>query len=347
MAYAKEVQLHLLKLPPGFTISIFNADVPGARQMALGTHGTVFVGTRDEGKVYAITTDKKDPAKTHVVTIASEMQMPNGVAFYQGDLYVADLNRILRFKDIENHLIHPPIPIIITNSLPDETHHGWRYIHFGPDRKLYIGIGAPCNNCLSDDHRFATIMRMDPDGKNQEIYAHGVRNTVGFDWDPVSNELWFTDNGRDRMGDDVPPDELNHATKKGQHFGYPYCHGKIISDPTYGKLFPCSDFVPPVAELSAHAASLGMLFYTGSMFPKKYFHTIFIAQHGSWNRRTKIGYDVITVNPSSSASSEPFITGWLQNGKEWGRPVDILQLNDGSLLISDDYAGVIYRVTSK
>jgi glucose/arabinose dehydrogenase len=344
--YGKELPLNLLKLPQGFSISVY-AVVPGARQMTLGAQGTVFVGTRDEGKIYAVVADKINPGKMHVITIASGMQMPNGVAFYQGDLFVADVNKILRYKNIETNLEHPPKPMIITDSLPNETHHGWRYIHFGPDGKLYIAIGAPCNNCIRDDHRFATIMRMDPDGNNQEIYAHGVRNSVGFDWHPVTKELWFTDNGRDRMGDVVPPDELNHATKKGMHFGFPYCHGKNISDPDLGDMFPCSTFTPSTVDLSPHAASLGMLFYTGNMFPKKYFHQIFIAQHGSWNRSVKIGYDVVTVNLSANTPKvEPFITGWLQHDKAWGRPVDILQLKDGSLLISDDYAGVIYRVIS-
>jgi glucose/arabinose dehydrogenase len=346
--FAEEnLPLHLLKLPANFSIKIFANHVEGARSMTLGDQGTVFVGSKDAGNVYAVVQDEKHPNKSKVIIIAKNLKKPNGVTFYQGDLYVAEQNRILRFKQIESHLMDPPKPIIVSTKLPNKDHHGWRYIKIGPDHKIYIGIGAPCNVCLSDDVRFATIARMNRDGSDFEIFAHGVRNTVGFDWDPVTKQLWFTDNSRDLMDDETPPEELNHAVKAGLNFGFPYCHAKNISDPKYGKEFPCSAFMPPVFEMPAHVAPLGMTFYTGKMFPGKYFHQIFIAEHGSWNRSSKIGYQVVSVKLDHDRviEAKPFVTGWLQNEEAWGRPVDVLMLRDGSLLISDDYANVIYRVT--
>jgi glucose/arabinose dehydrogenase len=342
--FSNTLPINLLKLPQGFTIQIYTDAVPDAREMALGPNNTIFVGTRDEGKVYAVLQDPKSK-KVSVITIASDLNMPNGVAFHNNNLYVMDVDRLFIFENIMNHLSSPK-RVEIKNVLPDKTHHGWRYIHFGPDNKLYVGVGAPCNNCLQEDPRFASIVRMNADGSNQEVYAHGVRNTVGFDWHPISHQLWFTDNGRDFMGDNMPPDELNHVEKSKQHFGYPYCHGKNISDPEFGKNFPCTAFVAPDLELEPHAASLGMIFYKGNMFPKSYQNQILIAQHGSWNRSSKIGYDVIRIkmNDKKNLSSEIFISGWLQNNKAWGRPVDLLEMNDGSLLISDDHAGAIYRV---
>jgi glucose/arabinose dehydrogenase len=344
ISYASNLPIQLLKLPPHFSISMYAFPVPDARQMAPGPNNIVFVGTREKGKVYALIPNKNH-TEASVITIASDLNMPNGVAYRDNNLYIVDVDRILIFKNIIQNLNHPTNPIIIKNILPSDTHHGWRYIKFGPDGKLYVGVGAPCNNCLRDDARFASIVRMDSDGSHQEVYAHGVRNTVGFDWDPTNQQLWFTDNGRDWMGDNTPPDELNHAIKVNLHFGFPYCHGKNISDPEFGKKFPCSSFVAPTLELSPHAASLGMIFYKGNLFPKEYQNQIFIAQHGSWNRSTKIGYDVINVKRNGKElSSNIFISGWLQKDKPWGRPVDILEMNDGSLLISDDYAGVVYRV---
>ncbi|STX51086.1 L-sorbosone dehydrogenase [Legionella busanensis] len=339
--------LHLLKYPAGFKIDIYAYPVPGARQMALGNNNIVFVGSISEGKVYAVLKNNNDTSGTRVITIAKGLNKPNGVAFYKGNLYVAETNRILRFDNIENHLLNPPKPIIINNNLPSEDAHGWRFIRFGPDTKLYIGIGAPCNACLSTDIRFATIMRMDSDGSHLEVYAQGIRNTVGFDWDPLHHKLWFTDNGRDWLGDNSPPDELNYAPKKGMNFGFPYCHGKNIADPQFGKLRACNEFTPTVFELPAHVAALGATFYTGNLFPADYYGQLFIIEHGSWNRKQKVGYQVVTVKLNENQVSEvkPFITGWLQGDKVWGRPVDSLTLPDGSLLISDDHANVIYRVS--
>lgn len=344
LATADSLPLNLLKLKPGFQISTYAYPVDGARSMSLGKNGTLFVGSRGAGKVYAITPDKK------IITIASDLNSPNGVAFKDGDLYVAEIHRVLRFDNIEANLQSPPKPVVINTDLPNKTHHGWRYIKFGPDNKLYIAVGAPCNVCLEQDPKFATIMHMDKDGKNFEVYAHGVRNSVGFDWNPKTRQLWFTDNGRDWMGDNTPPDEINVATKKGQDFGFPYCHGKNIPDPKFGTLFPCSKFVAPAYSLQAHVAALGMTFYTGNMFPATYKDSIFIAEHGSWNRSTPVGYQVVnaTISGNNVTNVDPFISGWLQtNGKVWGRPVDVLQMPDGALLISDDLAGAIYRVTYK
>ncbi len=341
--------LHLLKVPPGFSVSIFAKNIPDARSLALGDKGTVFVGTRTEDKVYAVIKDPQHPNQNKVITIASGLTMPNGVAFRHGSLYVAERSRILRFDNIEAQLEHPPKPVIINDTLPDKSHHGWRYIKFGADDKLYVGIGGPCDSCISEDLRFGTIMRMDADGKNFEIFARGVRNTLGFDWDPVTKQLWFTENSRDWMGDELPPEELNLANKSGMHFGFPYCYGKSVPDPEYGKDFPCSAFVPPRLELPAHVAPLGMTFYTGKQFPAEYHHHIFLAEHGSWNRSKKIGYQVmdVTINGDKVTDARPFISGWMQGQSVWGRPVDVLVMPDGALLVSDDHAGVIYKIVYK
>jgi glucose/arabinose dehydrogenase len=340
-----EIPLNRLKLPPGFTISIYAEPVQNAREMTLGSKGTLFVGSLSAGNVYAIVPDTHSPHGTQILTIASGLTMPNGVAFHNNALYVAENDKIVRFNDIENHLQNPPKPETIA-KLPNKKHHGWRYIRFGPDGKLYVSIGAPCNVCLSKEDIFATIIRMDPDGSNMEIYAKGIRNSVGFDWDPATKNLWFTDNGRDWMGDYLPPDELNIATTKGQHFGFPYCHGKNIPDPIFNLSHPCSQFTAPVLELPAHVAPLGMCFYRGDEFPKEYHNQIFIAEHGSWNRSTKIGYQVISVKVTDNhvIDSKPFVTGWLKGQTALGRPVDVLNFPDGSLLISDDFANVLYKV---
>lgn len=345
----QNLPLNLLKYPAGFTVSIYAEPVVDAREMVLGTKNIVFVGSRNAGKVYAIIPDKQNPHGTRVLTIASGLNMPNGVAFHKGALYVAEVGRILRFNNIEANLNNPPKPVVVTSELPKEKAHGWRFIRFGPDDKLYIGVGAPCNVCLMKDPRFATIMRMDADGQNFEVYAKGIRNTVGFDWDPVHHNLWFTDNGRDWLGDDLPPDELNVAPKKGMNFGFPYCYGKNIADPVYGKLYSCAEFTSAAFEFPAHVAPLGMSFYTGELFPSDYQGQIFVSEHGSWNRSHKIGYQVMTVKIKNNYVTEvkPFISGWLQGEKTWGRPVDTLVMPDGSLLISDDYANVIYRVGYK
>ncbi|MBN2431296.1 MAG: sorbosone dehydrogenase family protein [Acidobacteria bacterium] len=342
-----ELPLHLLKVPPGFRIDLFTADVPNARSLTLGDNGTVFVGSWRAGNVYAVVDQDRDGKADQVHTIIREMTVPNGVAFRQGSLYVAQIHRVLRLDDIENRLANPPAPMVINNTFPTERHHGWKFIAFGPDGKLYVPVGAPCNICESDDPRFASLLRMNPDGSELEIFAHGVRNTVGFDWQPGRDVLWFTDNGRDMMGDDLPPDELNRAPIKGLHFGYPYCHGGDISDPEFGDKRPCADFVPPARKLDPHVAALGMRFYDGGMFPAKYRHQVFIAEHGSWNRSRKIGYRVslVGIDGDRAVSYETFAEGWLQGEAAWGRPVDVLVMPDGALLVSDDRAGAIYRIS--
>ncbi len=337
-----------IKLPPGFSIDVYAENVPGARSMARSESGILFVGTRDRsGNVYALLDNNNDNKIDEVVTIISGLNMPNGVAIRNGALYVAEVNRVIRFDNIEQTFRNNPIPEIVNDTFPTETHHGWKFIRFGPDGKLYIPVGAPCNVCLEEDERFAAIMRMNPDGSDLEVFAHGVRNTVGFDWHPETNELWFTDNGRDWMGDDIPPDELNHAPVQGLHFGFPFLHGTDVPDPEFGKDIDFDQFVKPVQDLGPHVASLGMRFYTGKMFPEEYRNQIFIAERGSWNRSKKIGYRVtlVRLDGNKSISYEPFAEGWLKGESVSGRPVDVEVLPDGSMLVSDDYAGMIYRIT--
>lgn len=337
-----------VNLRKGFKIEIYASGVRGARSLALSDNETLFVGTRGEGKVYALPDKDGDKKADKIITIASGLYMPNGVVFYEGDLYVAEVNRVLRFNEIEDNLYTRQQPDIVNDSFPAERHHGWKYIDIGPDRLLYIPVGAPCNICEPDDERYATIMRMKLDGSGPEIFARGVRNTVGFDWHPTTGELWFTDNGRDWMGDDKPPDELNLAYEKDLHFGFPYCHGRDIPDPEYGgNDHPCDQFVPPVQELGPHVAALGMIFYTGDMFPKEYKNQIFIAEHGSWNRSIPIGYRItlVKLDGRRAISYEVFADGWLKGLHAWGRPVDIIQMKDGSLLVSDDKQGNVYRIS--
>jgi glucose/arabinose dehydrogenase len=343
--------LDRLNLPEGFKIDTYAEGIEGARSMAMGADGTLFVGTRNENKVYALKDTDGDFKVDDVYTIAEDLEQPNGVAFKDGALYVAAVSKMFKYDNIEASLSNPPAPELIYDDYPTEFHHGWKYIAFGPDDKLYVPVGAPCNICdrTDEDERFGTITRMDADGSNREIVAHGVRNTVGFTWHPETEELWFTDNNRDMMGDDLPPGELNRLAEVGQHFGYPFCHGGTIPDPEFGKQRPCSDFVPPVQPLDAHVAALGVKFDTGSMFPSAYKGHAFLAEHGSWNRSKKIGYRVMLVklNGNEAVSYEPFIDGWLDDESQeaFGRPVDLLFLEDGSLLISDDEGNAIYRVT--
>lgn len=337
--------LQTLQFPPGFKIDIY-AQVPNARSMALGSNGTVFVGTRNS-KVYALVPNANQTKANQVITLAQNLNSPNGVAYKDGALYVAEINRVLRYDNIEKQLSNPPTPVVINNTLPNKTHHGWRYTKFGPDGWYYIAIGAPCDACLSEDTRFATIARMKSDGSDFQIYAKGIRNSVGFDWDPTTQHLWFTDNGRDWMGDNIPPDELNYAPQQGMNFGFPFFYGNDIPDPKYGKLHSPSEFTKPVLNLPAHVATLGMVFYTGKMFPAEYQNQIFIAEHGSWNRSKKVGYQVIVVKKEGNKilGWQPFVKGWLQGQSDWGRPVDLLVMPDGALLISDDSAGLVYRVS--
>lgn len=346
-----------ITLPPGFAIDVY-ARVPNARQMALGSNGTLFVGSREAGLVHAVVDKDGDQKGDQVHRIAEGLTMPSGVAFRDGALYVAAVNRVVRFDGIEARLENPPAPVVVSDTFPSDRHHGWKFIAFGPDGMLYVPVGAPCNICEREDPIYASITRMKPDGSGREVFASGVRNTVGFDWHPVTRELWFTENGRDALGDDIPPDELNHAPKPGLHFGFPYCHGTGIADPEFGAKRPCSDFRQPAQNLAPHIAAIGMRFYTGTMFPEEYRNQIFIAEHGSWNRSTPLGYRVMLVKleGSKAVSYTPFAEGWLRPdgprgrggvGNNWGRPADVLVMPDGALLVSDDRGGVVYRISYK
>jgi glucose/arabinose dehydrogenase len=314
--------------------------------MAMGSKGTLFVGTRFPGTVYAVV-DKN--GQREVKTIAKGLHRSNGVAFKDGALYVAELSRIIRFDDIESHLDNPPQPVVVFDALPKDEPHGWKYMRLGPDGKLYFQIGAPGNIVMPPDTH-AQIVRVDPNTKVLETVAKGVRNSVGMDFHPVTKQLWFTNNGRDWVDDEKPQDTLHRLTAKGQHFGYPYCHQGDFLDPDFGKGRTCDEFAPPAAKLGPHVAALGMRFYTGNAFPSEYRNNIFIAEHGSWNRTKKTGYNVTRVvvdNNGKVTKVEPFVEGWLQGDKFWGRPADVFMLPDGSLLVSDDVAGAIFRVAAK
>jgi glucose/arabinose dehydrogenase len=346
---AQTLPLERIKLPPGFEISVFASGVKDARSLTLSPNGTVFVGSRSAGNVYAVVDRNGDGKADEVITLARGLNSPNGVAFRDGALYVAEISRVLRFDDIERRLTSSSQPAVVTDKFPKDGHHGWKFIRFGPDGMLYVPVGAPCNICQRDPDRYAVIMRLRPDGTHLETFARGVRNTVGFDWHPKTKELWFTDNGRDWLGDDSPPDELNRAPRPGLHFGFPYCHGASVADPEFGGKRQCSEFAAPAQSLGPHIAALGMRFYTGTMFPDAYRLQIFIAEHGSWNRTTPSGYRVTLVRFDNdlAVSYEPFAEGWLHDGRAWGRPVDVLVMPDGALLVSDDRADVIYRITYK
>lgn len=344
----KKYDLDKIKLPAGFNISLY-AQVPDARSMCWGAKGTLFVGNRNKNDVYAVLDQNNDGRADKVYKIASGLNMPCGVAFREGSLYVAEVSRITRYDNIENNLANPPKPVVVYDKLPTDKHHGWKFIAFGPDGKLYIPIGAPCNMCLPDSVH-ACIARMNPDGTGFEVFARGIRNSVGMTWDPQTKGLWFTDNGRDNLGDDIPNCELNYAPKAGMHFGYPFCHQGDILDPEYGKGKNCSDYTAPAQKMGPHVAPLGLRFYEGNEFPAQYKGKLFIAQHGSWNRTTPIGYRVMmaTVSNGKVTKYEPFAEGWLQDSKKVnGRPVDIEWMKDGSMLISDDQQGAIYKVTYK
>jgi glucose/arabinose dehydrogenase len=335
-----------IQLPPGFEIAVYAADVENARQLALGADGTVFAGSREAGKVHAVVDEDDDQAADRVYLIDRGLDMPSGIEFRDGALFVGAVDRILRYDAIEQQLDDPPEPVVVTDELPDKSHHGWKYLRFGPDGLLYVPVGAPCNIC--NEPGFAEIRRMQADGSGMETFAQGVRNSVGLAFHPDSGELWFTDNGRDLLGDDLPGDELNHAPRPGLHFGYPFCHQGDSPDPEFGAGKSCSDYAPPALVLGAHVAALGLTFYTGDMFPAAYRNQLFIAQHGSWNRSSKVGYNLLLVRFDEAgkvAGSEVFAQGWLQGEKNWGRPSDVLQMPDGALLIADDQAGAIYRIS--
>ncbi len=339
--------LHLISLPDGFEISIYADNLPDARSLELTPSGTLFISTRRNGSVYAVRDEDGDGQADARYVLATGLTMPNGVAFRDGSLFVAEVDRVWRYDDIESQLDNPPDPVLVTDRYPDDGWHGWKFIAFGPDDKLYVPVGAPCNVCEREEP-YATITRMNPDGSGYEIFAHGVRNTVGFTWHPETGEMWFTDNGRDMMGDDIPPDELNRAPEPGLHFGFPYLHGGDIADPEFGEGKRPEDFREPVQKLGPHVAALGPEFYTGDQFPDEYRGQLFIAEHGSWNRTNKIGYRVSLVRMGDDGmpnSYETFAEGWLQGENNWGRPVDLELMPDGSMLVSDDQAGVVYRIS--
>lgn len=341
--------LDKIKMPPGFSISVY-AEVEGARSMVMSPSGTLFVGTQGAGKVYAVKDINGDHIADKMWTIATGLNSPNGVAVKNGALYVAEISKVTKFSDIENNIAKPSKGVVIYDKFPTDAPHGWKYIAFGPDGKLYVPVGAPFNIGIPDE-RHASLFRMNDDGTGIEKFASGIRNTVGFTWHPTTHELWFTDNGRDMLGDDTPFDELNTAPKAGMNFGYPYYHSGTIKDPEFGGTHNASEFTPPALNLGPHVAALGLKFYTANMFPARYKNQIFIAEHGSWNRTKKIGYRVslVTMTNGKATRYETFANGWLNETTQvpWGRPVDVLVLADGSMLVSDDYAGVIYRITYK
>lgn len=348
-----DLPLDKIHLPEGFTIEVYADSVPDARQMALSPSGVLYVGSRRDGTVHAVVDSDGDMKGDEVLVIAEDLVMPSGLAYWEGSLYVAAVSRILRYDDIDSHLHDPPEPVVVVDDLPTERHHGWKFIDFGPDRKLYVPVGAPCNVCERPDP-FATVLRMNADGSEREVYARGVRNSVGFAWHPTTEELWITDNGSDNISedpaitDDLPSCELNHAPEPGMHFGYPYYHQGDTPDPEFGEGRTADEFTTPAILLGPHVAPLGIDFYTGTMFPESFRNQAFIAEHGSWNRREKIGYRVKLVHfdeDGLATGQEVFAEGWLEGDTNWGRPVDVETLPDGSILISDDQANAIYRVT--
>jgi len=331
--------LNKLHLPEGFKISVW-ATVPGARSLSVAPDGRVFVGTRESDKVYVID-------KGQVKIFAQGLQVPNGVAYKDGKLYVGEIPRILEFDAAPGVSLPQKKYRVLPQKFPPDAHHGWKFLRFGPDGKLYVAVGANCNVC-DPGTDYARLYRIDVHSAEKVEVAQGIRNTVGFDFQPGTGDLWFSDNGRDMLGDDIPPDELNHLTKKDEHFGFPFCHGKNIIDPEFGKGKTCAGTTPPVVEFRAHVASLGLRFYTGKMFPAQYKNSIFLAEHGSWNRTRPQGYGITWIQFKDNQvekTQEGFIDGWLQGTEAWGRPVDVDIWQDGSLLISDDKAGVVYRLT--
>jgi len=335
-------------LPDGFTIDYYAQSVPGARSLALSPNGVVYVGTMSHDVVYALVDANHDGFAEQVETVATGLDQPNGVAFRNGALYVAEASRIIRFDSIDNRLANPPEPVLVFDSFPPAVHHSWKYLAIGPDAMLYVTVGSPFNVGIPDDDRYATIMRVRLDGTGGEVFARGVRNSVGFDWDPTTHYCWFTDNGRDWLGDNLPPDELNVAPQAGLDFGYPYRFGKNVPDPEYGSRADSTMiFTPSALDLGPHVAALGIKVYTGKMFPESYRHRVFIAEHGSWNRATPIGYRITTALLEGEGASDykVFAEGWLKGITAWGRPVDVLVMPDGALLVSDDKAGAVYRIS--
>jgi glucose/arabinose dehydrogenase len=349
---ADALPLDKLVMPAGFHIEVY-AKVENPRQMAQGDDGVVYVGSMRPGKVHAVRDTNGDHKGDQVTVIADELELPSGIAYRNGDLYVGAVSKILVYRNIQKQFGADLFTSeVLLDSLPAERHHGWKYLEFGPDGYLYIPVGAPCNICLSDDAAFAAIHRLNVDAKPATLtpFVKGVRNTVGFDFHPTTGDLWFADNGRDMLGDDTPPCELNHVTAAGQHFGYPFFHGHSIADPEFGTDKNPADYVEPALALGPHVAPLGMMFYTGTQFPQAYQQQILIPEHGSWNRSPEAGHTGHRITSARTDADgklhyEVLIEGWLQDNVAWGRPADLLQLKDGSLLISDDLANVIYRLT--
>jgi glucose/arabinose dehydrogenase len=344
---ASEIPIGKVKLPKGFTAEIWATGMPGGRAMARGDSGKIYMGTRGLGRVYEVT-DEGSRRTSRVVV--DKLTQPSGVAMHGGSLYVFAIDKVLRYDGIEKNPNVQPVDLTDRFNLPPQQHHNWKYIAFGPDGKLYVPFGAPCNIC-EPPPEYAQIRRYNADGSGMEVIARGVRNTQGFTWHPRTKQLWFTDHGRDWMGDKGPEDELNRITKVGLNFGYPYCHAKGVLDAEIKKKDACQGVTLPVTTMGPHAAAMGVIFYTGSMFPKEYQNTMFIARKGSWNRAVKFGFDVANVRPSKDgrkATVKPFMTGFLEDPKAakfWGRPAYLLQMPDGALLVSDEQLGAIYRVS--
>ena len=348
--------LEKLTLPEGFDISVYADDVTNARQMALGANGVVFVGSRRAGLLHALVDKDGDGVSDETILIDDELNMPSGITYRDGALYVAEVDRILKYPDIDRTFGSSPEPEVAVSGLPTEKHHGWKYIDFSPDGWLHIPVGAPCNICETngddkwDNPEFSSILKYNLDTGERAWVAKGVRNSVGFDWHPDTGEFWFSDNGRDMMGDDIPPCEINRVGEEGAHYGYPYFHGGVIADPEFGQGKDMNDFVQPSFNLQAHVAPLGIHFYRGKMFPSEYQSRLFVAEHGSWNRSSKVGYRVMmaTIKDNVVVGYEPFIEGFLEaDDTYWGRPVALLPMPDGSLLVSDDFANAVYRITYK
>jgi glucose/arabinose dehydrogenase len=344
---AADIPLDKLKMPAGFKAELWATGLPGARAIAEGDNGKFYVGTRGIGRVYEIT-DAGSARTTRV--LIDKLPQPSGVAFKDGNLYVATIDKVLRFDGVSSKPDVQPVDLTAAFKLPaGHNHHNWKYLRFGPDGKLYMPFGAPCNICeVSDD--FANIVRYNPDGSGRELVATGVRNSHGLDWHPVTKELWFTSHGRDWLGDDSPHDILGRVSGSGQKFGFPFCHEGTIADPDVKKPDACAGVQKPVALLGPHAAAMGVQFYTGSMFPAEYRNVALVARKGSWNRTQKIGYDIVAIRSAadgSGAKMEPFITGFMDPATQqyWGRPTFFHQMKDGSLLIADEQTGAIYRIS--
>src|SRR5262245_12341329 len=343
---ADKLPVAQLKLPKNFHLEIFASGVPNARSLRVSDKGTVFVSTRTLGRVYALVDNN---GKRELKTLATGLNSPNGIALHNGTLYIAEIDKISKIDNIESQLDNPPKPTVIYSDLPNDAPHGWKFLTVGPDNKLYFNIGAPCNICMPPATH-AQIRRINLDGSAMEVVARGIRQVVGMDWHPLLKQMYFTENQRDWLSEDEPNDKLNRLARPGQdNFGYPYCDGGDIPDPQFGWGHSCNEFTKPVAQLGPHSAPLGMRFYTGKMFPPQYRNAIFIARHGSWNKTHKIGGDVVVAHLNADGtvkSVEPFITGFLVDGSKYvGRPVDMEWLKDGSMLLSDDFNGAVYRIT--